>query len=143
MLLDNSLTLCDHLNMNFETIDVFIDSAGRLLDTVGVIVIIAGAILATLGIIITAVRHESIHGLYRTYRQNLARSILIGLEFLVAGDIIRSVGGNLNFDSVVILAIIVVVRSLLGIEFEMEIEGRWPWQRTKKETATVKDKRYK
>lgn len=120
-----------------ESIELFIQNAGRILDAAGVLVILLGVTLSTLFVAATAFKKESIHGLYRGYRQNLARSILIGLEFLVAGDIIRSVGGNLNFDSVIILAIIVIVRSLLGVEFEMEIEGRWPWQRSKRETRVV------
>jgi uncharacterized membrane protein len=110
----------------------FAQAAGEWLDLFGVIVILSGVILSTIFITVTAIRHKNLHNTYRTYRQNLARSILIGLEFLVAGDIIRSVAGDLSFDSVVILAIIVLVRSFLGIEFEMEIEGRWPWQRGKK-----------
>lgn len=107
----------------------FAQEAGKWLDAAGVMVILAGVILSTLAIVVTAFRRKGVHNLYLTYRHNLARSILIGLEFLVAGDIIRSVAGNLSIDSVVILAIIVVIRSLLGMEFEMEIEGRWPWQR--------------
>jgi uncharacterized membrane protein len=109
----------------------FAQTAGKLLDAAGVVVIVGGALLATIAIIVMALKQRTIHDLYRTYRHNLARSILIGLEFLVAGDIIRSVAGTLSFDSVIILAIIVVIRSLLGVEFEMEIEGRWPWQRSK------------
>jgi len=112
----------------------FAQTAGKLLDAAGVIVILAGALFSTLAIIVAAFKRKSIHDLYLMYRHNLARSILIGLEFLVAGDIIRSVAGNLSIDSVVILAVIVVIRSLLGIEFEMEIEGRWPWQRARKKT---------
>lgn len=110
----------------------FAQTAGEWLDAAGVIVILSGAILSTLAAAVTIVKTNSVHHIYRSYRQNLARSILIGLEFLVAGDIIRSVAGNLSIDSVVILAVIVIIRSLLGIEFEMEIEGRWPWQRSKK-----------
>ncbi|HJP81351.1 MAG TPA: DUF1622 domain-containing protein [Candidatus Saccharimonadales bacterium] len=114
--------------VNFET---FAQSAGEILDMFGVIVILAGAVLSTAYAAATVLRHRSVHGLYRAYRSNLARSILIGLEFLVAGDIIRSVAGDLSFNSVIILAIIVLVRSFLGVEFEMEIEGRWPWQQAK------------
>ena len=114
---------------------LFAQTSGQLLDAAGIVVILAGALASTLAIIVTALKQRSIHNLYRTYRHNLARSILIGLEFLVAGDIIRSVAGNLSLDSVVILAIIVVIRSLLGVEFEMEIEGRWPWQRGKENKA--------
>jgi uncharacterized membrane protein len=116
-------------NFDFQT---FAQAAGQFLDGLGIIAILFGVIFSTAAIGVTALRHKSLHHTYKTYRQNLARSILIGLEFLVAGDIIRSVAGDLNFDSVVILAIIVLVRSFLGVEFEMEIEGRWPWQRGKK-----------
>lgn len=116
-----------------EVVEVFIQTAGRFLDLAGVLAILIGFTLATVGLAITAIRRESIHGLYRGYRNNLARSILIGLEFLVAGDIIRSVAGDLTFTSVLILGIIVIIRSFLGMEFEMEIEGRWPWQRTKRQ----------
>lgn len=112
----------------------FAQVAGQMLDSFGVVVILAGVALSTIFVVVTAVRHKNLHRTYKTYRQNLARSILIGLEFLVAGDIIRSVAGDLNFDSVAILAIIVLVRSFLGVEFEMEIEGRWPWQRSKKQS---------
>lgn len=115
--------------INFQS---FAQTAGEWLDFAGVIVILLGVILSTVFIIVTAIKHRNLHQTYKTYRQNLARSILIGLEFLVAGDIIRSVAGDLSFDSVIILAIIVLVRSFLGIEFEMEIDGRWPWQRSKK-----------
>lgn len=115
--------------MTFEN---FAQLAGQFLDSVGVVFILVGVIVSTSFAVATVFRHKSVHGLYRAYRSNLARSILIGLEFLVAGDIIRSVAGDLNFDSVIILAIIVIVRSFLGVEFEMEVEGRWPWQRDKK-----------
>lgn len=110
----------------------FAQTAGQLLDAAGVIVILGGVIFSTVAMLVTLFSQKGVHHLYRSYRHNLARSILIGLEFLVAGDIIRSVAGNLSLDSVVILAIIVVIRSLLGVEFEMEIEGHWPWQRSKK-----------
>lgn len=129
--------------VRFATIGLMVDFdfsslaqyAGKLLDAIGVIVILGGIVIATIAILVTIARRKGVHHIYRTYRQNLARSILIGLEFLVAGDIIRSVAGNLSLDSVVILAVIVAIRSLLGVEFEMEIEGRWPWQRTKAKAA--------
>jgi len=117
------------VGFDFQT---FAQIAGQFLDSAGVVAILLGAILATASIAVTALRQKNLHNTYKIYRQNLARSILIGLEFLVAGDIIRSVAGDLNFDSVIILAIIVLVRSFLGIEFEMEIEGRWPWQGRRK-----------
>lgn len=112
-------------------LQTFAKDAGELLDAAGVIIILGGVALSTLAVLVKVFMTRSIHHLYRFYRQNLARSILIGLEFLVAGDIIRSVAGDLSFDSVLILAIIIIIRSFLGMEFEMEIEGHWPWQRSK------------
>lgn len=113
----------------------FAQIAGEILDAAGVVVILGGAVFSTVAILITIFKRKGLHHTYRMYRHNLARSILIGLEFLVAGDIIRSVAGNLSIDSVIILAVIVVIRSLLGIEFEMEIEGHWPWQRQRQKAA--------
>ena len=115
----------------FIDFDTFAQNAGTLLDFFGVLVILGGVVIASSLAFVRIFNHKGLHELYQNYRRNLARSILIGLEFLVAGDIIRSVAGDLSFDSVLILAIIVLVRSLLGIEFEMEIEGRWPWQKAR------------
>ena len=66
------------------------------------------------------------------FRQGLGRAILLGLEFLVAGDIIRTVGVSPTFTSVGVLAIIVLIRTFLSFELELEIDGRWPWQRQEK-----------
>ena len=118
--------------LDFQT---FAQIAGSWLDALGVTLILAGILFSTIVLAITAVQSKSVHHLYRSYRHNLARSILIGLEFLVAGDIIRSVAGNLSFDSVGVLAIIVVIRSVISMEFEMEIEGRWPWTRAKAKSS--------
>ncbi len=111
---------------NFQ---LFTQNAGTILDFVGIVIIMLGALFATWHVIVRYFKNERVESLYNYYRWNLARSILIGLEFLVAGDIIRSVGGQLSFEAVGILAIIVLVRAFLGIEFQMEIDGRWPWQR--------------
>lgn len=117
--------------------ELLAQNAGSLLDAMGVAVILLGVVASTLLAGIRVFKHVTLHNLYISYRHNLARSVLIGLEFLVAGDIIRSVAGDLSLDSVVILAIVVIIRSLLGIEFEMEIDGRWPWQRNK---TSIKNK---
>lgn len=108
----------------------FAQDAGKVLDAVGVVAILAGIVLATATALARVLRGGQAQKIYRFYRHNLARSILLGLEFLVAGDIIRSVAGNLSFESVGVLAVIVVIRALLSLQFETEIEGRWPWQRS-------------
>lgn len=103
--------------------------AGELLDLVGVAVIIVGAVVSMVLSADDLMNKERVTSIYKSFRQNLGRSILLGLEFLVAGDIIRSVTGTPSFTSVGVLVVIVLVRSFLSITFEMEIDGRWPWQR--------------
>lgn len=109
----------------------FAQTAGTALDAVGVVLILAGVVVSTAAVLVQAFRLGNVHNVYRTYRYNLARSILVGLEFLVAGDIIRTVAGDLSFNNVIVLGMVVVIRSMLGIQFEMEIDGRWPWKRGK------------
>jgi uncharacterized membrane protein len=65
---------------------------------------------------------------YRRYRRQLGRSILLGLELLVAADIIRTVAVTPTVRSVLVLAAIVLIRTLLSFSLELEITGRWPWQ---------------
>lgn len=109
-----------------------IQSIGTLLDYLGALAILFGIAYSTFLLIRHWYKHFSGAKLYDTYRKDLARSILLGLEFIVAGDIIRTISGTINIASVVALAGIVLIRSFLGAEFELELTGRWPWQRGKK-----------
>lgn len=63
------------------------------------------------------------------FRSNLGRSILLGLEFLVAADIINTVAVEPSVQSLIVLAGIVLIRTFLSFSLEVEITGRWPWQR--------------
>ena len=73
---------------------------------------------------------------YRSYRQLLGRSILLGLELLVAADIIRTVAVTPTFVSVGVLAVIVLIRTFLSFSLELEITGRWPWQKEPSATGS-------
>ena len=64
---------------------------------------------------------------YQNLRRFLGRSLLLGLEFLVAGDIIKTVAIEPTMDSVLVLALIVLVRTVLSLSLDVEIDGRWPW----------------
>jgi uncharacterized membrane protein len=66
---------------------------------------------------------------YRQLRSELGRSLLIGLEFLVAGDIIHTVAVKPSLENLSVLGALVVLRFFLSIALEVEIDGRWPWQR--------------
>lgn len=101
---------------------------GEILDLVGVLVIVGGIFYATILFSYQLLHHIG-NNLYRTYRNDMGKAILLGLEFLVAGDIIRSVVGDPNYATIGILAVIILIRSFLSITFEMEMDGRWPWKR--------------
>lgn len=116
--------------MYLESLNIFalIEKTGELIDLFGVLVILFGAIGATVAYVRRFFANAPTHENYRKYRHGLARVILLGLEFLVAGDIIRSVAGEPTWNSIGILGLIVLIRTFLAMEFEMEVEGRWPWQ---------------
>ena len=100
----------------------------EVIDFAGVAIIAAGALI---GVILCArdlLRSERGVNAYRHLRTFLGRSLLLGLEFLVAGDIIKTVAIEPTFDSVIVLAIIVLVRTVLSLSIDVEIDGRWPWQ---------------
>lgn len=117
--------------------DIFatVEQLGHVIDLVGVIIIVFGVILSTIVFALDWVKEETIDKVYKSYRQNLARVILLGLEILVAGDIIRSVAGTPTFTSIGILGLIVIIRTVLSITFDMEVEGRWPWNSRIKRSA--------
>lgn len=72
---------------------------------------------------------------FRGLRQNIGRSILLGLELLVAADIIRTVAVTPTLHGVLILGLIVLIRTFLSIALHVELEGRWPWNQAQKGTA--------
>lgn len=63
------------------------------------------------------------------FRRALGRAILTGLELLVAADIIRTVALDPTLQSVLVLGLIVIIRTFLSFSLEVEIDGRWPWQK--------------
>lgn len=107
-----------------------IETTGKTIDAAGVAVIVVGAVAATGVFAHRLLRgRDGLPAAYRLYRQSLGRAILLGLEFLVAADIIRTVAVSPTFTSVGILAAIVGVRTFLSFSLQVELEGRWPWQR--------------
>jgi uncharacterized membrane protein len=113
--------------VNFEDV---ISVTGKVVDGAGVTVMVLGIITAAVRFGQRLTRPDDSTEPYPALRRELGRSVLLGLELLVAGDIIRSVALSPSFESVGILAVIVVVRSFLSTTLEMEISGRWPWQRS-------------
>jgi len=103
-----------------------IETVGKCVDGAGVATLVLGILLAT-GMLLR--RWPPGDEAYRLYRQRLGRAILLGLELLVAADIIRTVAVTPTFESAGVLAIIVIIRTFLSFSLEVELEGRWPWSK--------------
>ena len=101
---------------------------GLAIDGAGVLVIVLGLLIATARF---AVYGRQTSDPYRQLRQDIGRGILLGLELLVAADIIRTVAVTPTLQGVLILGLIIVIRTFLSMALEVELEGRWPWQRAK------------
>ncbi len=101
----------------------------RAIEIGGIAIIVLGTIGATLFVVWQVLRGSSGSDAFDLYRSNLGRAILLGLEFLVAADIISTVAIEPSLESLLILAGIVLIRTFLSFSLEVEIEGRWPWRR--------------
>lgn len=112
-----------------------VEQVGQIIDWVGIAITALGGVLS-----LALYGRDALSGVghgdaYRRCRQNLGRAILLGLEFLVAGDIIRTVAVSPTFTSVGVLALIVLIRTFLSATLTVEIEGRWPWVRRPPSTS--------
>ena len=113
-----------------------VELVGKVIDGVGVAIIAVGAVVAG-GIAVGRLVRRS-PDTYRFFRETLGRTILLGLEFLVAADIIRTVAVTPNAQSVAVLAGIVAIRTFLSFSLELEITGRWPWQKKPRDSSTAR-----
>lgn len=107
-----------------EQVKGIIELAGIAIDVVGVLVILIGILFAGS----QAIRSEPPNR-YRVFRHGLGKAILLGLEFMVAGDIVRTVAIEPNMENVAVLIGIVFIRTFLSFSLQVELDGRWPWQR--------------
>lgn len=103
-----------------------IETVGKVIDGVGVATIAVGALISAAGALSRLRRKTG--DVYRVFREQLGRSILLGLEFLVAADIIRTVAITPSAGSVAVLGGIVLIRTFLSFSLQLEVTGYWPWQ---------------
>lgn len=117
--------------MDLSTFKTYAEAISRVVDGAGVLVIVLGIAWA----VARALRrqagapHGAGDGRYRRLRQDVGRGILLGLELMVAGDIIRTVAVEPTLESLAVLGGIVLIRTFLSISLEVELDGRWPWRR--------------
>jgi len=111
----------------------------RGIEVAGILVIVAGTIAAGFHYLREQRRPNLVPSAYHRLRSSLGRSILLGLELLVAADIINTVAIEPTLESLAVLAGIVLIRTFLSLSLEVEIEGRWPWQQAQGKDAFGKD----
>jgi uncharacterized membrane protein len=104
------------------------EMAGLAIDAIGVAVIVLGLAAASVRF---ALALRTLPDPYRRLRQDLGRAILLGLEFLVAADIIRTVAVSPTIENGLALGLIVLIRTFLSMAMQMELEGEWPWNRAR------------
>lgn len=109
--------------MEFE----FIPHLAKIIEAIGVIAMVLGGLFATYNFLSALLK--KVPTAYENYRRQLGRAILLGLEILVAGDIIGTIAVEPTFESLGVLGLIVLIRTFLSLSLEVEIDGHWPWQR--------------
>jgi len=112
-----------------ETVRIAIEWAALGIEMLGAVVIVAGVlrVAITRGTVRFLLKLDD-PGAYESYKHQIGRSLLLGLEFLVAGDVVRTVALEPTLVNVAVLGLLVLVRTFLSWTLTVEIEGRWPWQ---------------
>ena len=112
--------------MDYEQL---VAASARVVELAGVAVLLLGALFAA-GAFARRVAHRAIfQDAYHRLRADLGRAILLGLELLVIADIIGTVAIEPTLQNLTVLAVIVAIRTFLSFALELEVSGRWPWQR--------------
>jgi uncharacterized membrane protein len=112
------------------------DHVAQAFEVIGAVVLLAGLFLAVVLAVRVIRRSRDGQQAYRVLRQSFGGAILLGLEILVAADLLRTVAVEPTLDNVLILAVIVLIRTVLSFSLEIEIEGVAPWRRAATSGAT-------
>src|SRR5262245_19789054 len=106
----------------------WVERAATGIELLAVAIIVVTIVLGTLVYVTQVLRRTADVSTYRDYRHRIARALLLGLEILVAADIIRTVALQPTMQNVLVLGLLVLVRTFLSWGLVVEIEERWPWQ---------------
>lgn len=105
------------------------DAIAKGVEVLGILTLVLGLAAALVRAGLALLGGQAAENVYRIVRRVFGRSILLGLEFLVAADIIRTVAVQPSLENVAVLGLIVLIRTFLSFSLEVEIDGRWPWRR--------------
>jgi uncharacterized membrane protein len=112
-----------------ETFTGFIDHVAQGFEALGAAILVAGVIWSFVLAAVAWRRSGRPVRAYRVLRQALGGTLLLGLEILVAADLVRTVAVAPTLDNVLVLGLIVLIRTFLSFSLEIEIEGVAPWRR--------------
>lgn len=120
-----------------DTLQTYIELGATSIDAMAVALIVGTFLWASVRFFVQAGRHAA--NAYPRYKSFLGRALSLGLEFLVAADVIRTVGVAPTFRNIGMLGAIIVIRTALSWSLVVEMEGRWPWQPAMSESSSLKE----
>lgn len=107
----------------------WIELASLSIEVLAVAIIVVSVLYGTARFILRSLRYQlAEEERYARYKHTLGRALLLGLEILVAADVVRTVALEATLQSVAVLGLLVFIRTFLSWSLVVEIEGRWPWQ---------------
>jgi uncharacterized membrane protein len=116
-----------------EPILEWIELAALAIEILAVAIIVVAVVGATVHYLYRALKRHDAINTYRQYKTRLGRALMLGLEILVAADIVRTVALETTIESIVGLGLLVLIRTFLSWSLSVEIEGHWPWQANREE----------
>ena len=105
------------------------ESISKVFEIAGVIVIMVGFVLALVRAGVQLFGRHDASGAYDLIRSIFGKSVLLGLEVLVAADLIRTIAVNPSLDNLYVLLLLVIIRTFLSWALEVELDGAWPWRK--------------
>jgi len=111
------------------TYEELITGVVKWVEALGASIMVFGAVVSLIAAAFTALNPTKRAEVYDSLRRNLGRAILLGLEVLIIGDIVRTIVVDPTMESVLVLGLIVTIRIVLSFSLEIEMEGTTPWHR--------------
>ncbi len=118
-----------------EPILEWIELAALAIEVLAVAIIVVAVVGATVHYLYRALKRHDAKNTYRQYKTRLGKALMLGLEVLIAADIVRTVALEATLESIGFLGLLVLIRTFLSWALSVEIEGHWPWQASREETV--------
>ena len=106
----------------------------EVIELTAIAIIVAAVAFALVGTVIAKIRSDK-HRIYTVFRRLMTPGLLVGLDLLVAADVISSVTLERTLESIAGLGLLVLIRTFLSWTLELETEGRWPWEPQSKDRS--------